>query len=102
VLRRIFVAKRGEVEETAYEELRNFYCPQNIVGVINSRRMTLAWHIGTHRRGGKCEKRYSLLFFYFLFAFYESTLGKPDGYKTSHTSYNKCGINYQFQVLFYR
>jgi hypothetical protein len=36
------------------------------------------------------------------FSFYKSTVGKHVGYKVSHTSYKKCGINYQFQVFFYR
>jgi hypothetical protein len=34
------------------------------------------------------------------FAFYRSIVRKPVGCRISHVTYNKCGINYQFEVLF--
>jgi hypothetical protein len=49
VLRRIFGPKRYEVtgdwRKLHNEELHNLYSSPNIITMINSRRMRLAWHV---------------------------------------------------------
>jgi hypothetical protein len=90
--RELFIVAQWSFCNIVYKAMS---CPVNCY-LLQSVRLARYFNHRMRREIPVCPK------FEIYFAFYKSTAGKLAGYTISHTAYKKRGINYQFQVLFYR